>query len=205
MDPPQVQILKLISKFSPPQTFIALSYVPRKLKYDFFIENNPPAMVGDRIGWSSREWFQWSDPPFQCASQLKPQKMDDFSTKYWIMSFIYYVWKLKYFIYSQSNSYFIQTISHEKIPFWMNIVCVMLIRNVVISIFSITGVITAEIRVNFLFLFSFEKWPKNEPALLDPQQYAPTWARSNLGHTHNERPGRSEHHLLPLQLLLNGP
>lgn len=36
-----------ISRFSPPQISMPLSYCPRSLKYCLFIANNPPAIVGD--------------------------------------------------------------------------------------------------------------------------------------------------------------
>uniref|UniRef100_A0A182KHP4 Uncharacterized protein n=1 Tax=Anopheles christyi TaxID=43041 RepID=A0A182KHP4_9DIPT len=50
IDPPHCQARKEISKFSPPQTSMPISYSPSSLKYARSIANRPPAIVGELNG-----------------------------------------------------------------------------------------------------------------------------------------------------------
>ena len=48
--PPHCHTRKLISKFSPPQTSISMSYSPSSINHCFCILNRPPAIMGVLIG-----------------------------------------------------------------------------------------------------------------------------------------------------------
>ena len=118
--PPHSQIRKLISKFSPPQTRISSSYVPRKLKYDFWMASKPPAIVGESIGLISISGIQeLRTLAVYAAAQVK-------------------VIPLNCVLLYKSEI----LLTQSKTPFEIAFVLVRPIEKVSLSMFSITGVWT---------------------------------------------------------------
>ena len=74
--PPHIQTRKLISKFSPPQTSIPVSYDPILRKYSRETAKRPPAIVGVRTGsvFAFRRFFSMSGIPchWKVSLQSKP-------------------------------------------------------------------------------------------------------------------------------------